>query len=342
MADWLARFVFGLAACAGLGTLMGTLPRLGWLCETAGHFRWQYTAVLLPSAVMLALVGRPVAALASLGCAIINLRLIVPFYTPRAAVSGPSTRAAASGRGLAQDSAPRAEETGRPAPSAALHSHTLRALAANVLYSNREHEQVRRCIRDLQPDVVVLAEVTREWAHGLQALGADYPFVASAFRFKGFGIYLLSRLPLERADVVQIGTAGLPSVVARLQVGRQPLTIIGTHPCSPINARRARLRDEQLMALAGFVSSQQGPLILMGDLNTTSWVPGFQRLLSRSGLRDSRVGFGLQPTWPAASPLLRIPIDHCLVSDEVVIRRRWVGPDIGSDHYPIVIDFSIR
>ena len=59
-------------------------------------------------------------------------------------------------------------------------------------------------------------------------------------------------------------------------------------------------------------------------------------------LHDSRLGCGIQPTWPAGRPLLWAPIDHCLVSKHVIVHSRRVSGNIGSDHYPVVIDFSIR
>jgi len=38
---------------------------------------------------------------------------------------------------------------------------------------------------------------------------------------------------------------------------------------------------------------------------------------------------------------LRIPLDNCLVSEEVAVAGRRVGPDIGSDHLPLVVDFAL-
>jgi endonuclease/exonuclease/phosphatase (EEP) superfamily protein YafD len=77
--------------------------------------------------------------------------------------------------------------------------------------------------------------------------------------------------------------------------------------------------------------------VLLGDLNTTSWSPGFQECLQISRLRDSRRGFGVHPTWPARQAVLRITIDHCLVSDGIVVEDHHVGPDVGSDHLPVLI-----
>jgi endonuclease/exonuclease/phosphatase (EEP) superfamily protein YafD len=42
-----------------------------------------------------------------------------------------------------------------------------------------------------------------------------------------------------------------------------------------------------------------------------------------------------------ALAVLRIPIDHCLVSPSVAIVDRRVGPPVGSDHLPVFVDFAI-
>jgi endonuclease/exonuclease/phosphatase (EEP) superfamily protein YafD len=59
-----------------------------------------------------------------------------------------------------------------------------------------------------------------------------------------------------------------------------------------------------------------------------------------SRLRDSREGFGIQPTWLSNKPLFMVPIDHVLVSEGINIHKRFTGPDIGSDHRPVIVDFS--
>jgi hypothetical protein len=42
-------------------------------------------------------------------------------------------------------------------------------------------------------------------------------------------------------------------------------------------------------------------------------------------LTDSTCGFGYQPTWPVANRWLRVPIDHCLVSNDIRVVRRKIG-----------------
>jgi endonuclease/exonuclease/phosphatase (EEP) superfamily protein YafD len=102
------------------------------------------------------------------------------------------------------------------------------------------------------------------------------------------------------------------------------------------------MRDAQLAAIAAAARSKNGPLVLAGDLNVTSWSAAFDLLTDRTRLVDSRAGFGVQPSWPKWFGPGRIPIDHCLVTPEIAVRDRFVGPDLGSDHFPIVVDFTIQ
>lgn len=82
--------------------------------------------------------------------------------------------------------------------------------------------------------------------------------------------------------------------------------------------------------------------MVLGDLNVTPWSHVFRDLLKRTGLIDSAQGWGIQPTWPSGAVLLRIPIDHCLHSPDVAIVNREIGENVGSDHFPVIVDFFIR
>jgi len=56
---------------------------------------------------------------------------------------------------------------------------------------------------------------------------------------------------------------------------------------------------------------------------------------------------GLQPIWRSKSLVsglagfLSLPIDHALVSADVAPRANRLGPDIGSDHRPLIVDLQL-
>ena len=108
-----------------------------------------------------------------------------------------------------------------------------------------------------------------------------------------------------------------------------------------MSAANTALRNDQLDAVAQYVATVTGPKILMGDLNTSPWSHCFGRLLSRAKLVDSSRGRGVEATWPTNLIWLRIPIDFCLVSEGIAVKDKQVGTDIGSDHFPLIVDVAL-
>jgi endonuclease/exonuclease/phosphatase (EEP) superfamily protein YafD len=306
----LASLAAPAAALAALGTLLGYAARYAWICDLAGHFRAQYCLVLSIAAPIFWLEGWAIAGNVAAALAALNAAHILPLYVPGASAPpiGPS----------------------------------FRVLICNVSWRNRRHGPLLALISRAQPDLILLMETTPEWARSLEALDAAYPYAERAIMEQGSGIVLLSRTPFAQSRVVRIGHARGPSIIASVDVGGRPVTVVGIHPHSPTTARAYRFRNEQILATADRLRALPRPLVLMGDFNTTSWTWPFGKLLEVSGLGDSRAGRGFQPTWPLPfwRPF-RIPIDHCLVSPEVVVLRREVGPPIGSDHAPVILECGL-
>ena len=291
-------------------TVIGFLGRLWWLFELTSHFRPQYFLFLLGSAFLFLFGRKQGAAILVIVFAVINFSLIIPLY-----LGSPTIHA---------------------------EGRTFRAVLANLNTSNHAHGKLEKFIRSIDPDFMVLLEVNQAWMTELQKLTAMYPYSRARPRDDNFGIALLSRIPFRNAEIRHIGRAGVPSVVAQFTVDDQLLNVIGTHTLPPVGRAYSAYRNQQLTVLADLVAVQQGPVMVLGDLNTTSWSPFFGDLIHKTALKDSRIGFGVQPTWPAGFPLFWVPIDHCLVSSGVVIHKRKTGPNIGSDHYPVIVDFSVE
>jgi vancomycin resistance protein VanJ len=79
--------------------------------------------------------------------------------------------------------------------------------------------------------------------------------------------------------------------------------------------------------------------IVVGDFNL---VPESRRFRTdwghlRSSWRRSSIGTGY--TWHSRWHGLRI--DHILVSPDVQVTKAWVGPDLGSDHRPVIADLIL-
>jgi endonuclease/exonuclease/phosphatase (EEP) superfamily protein YafD len=91
----------------------------------------------------------------------------------------------------------------------------------------------------------------------------------------------------------------------------------------------ARLLD----ALAGM---DDVPLLVGGDFNVPPDHASMAALRSRFRFAFEDAGWGYGYTRPTHYPWFRI--DHILASPEWVFTRCWVGPDVGSDHLPLIAE----
>lgn len=224
-------------------------------------------------------------------------------------------------------------------PDCAKLAPELKLLLANVLITQTNPRQLENLLNSEQPNLVVLEELNL--AHQqLMDSRKDYPYRHLEYTGDPFGLGVWSKVPFAHSETLTLGPAGLPSLYLRLQQpGRkEPLHLIATHPFPPIEQPYFEQRNAQLQELASFIQSLNGPKILLGDLNLTPWSPVYRQLERTSGLHNTRHGFGLQPSWPTHWPaLLRIPIDHCLVSPELQVLDTRTGPELGSDHLPLLV-----
>ena len=298
----------GVVVLVGTATLAAFFGRRGWRWELLTHFRVQYFWALTLAAVVLAALRHRRLALVPLALAAVNLALIVPLYFgPGVPKSGASAR----------------------------------ALSLNIHFRNHDHLPTVELIGREAPDIVLIVELTPEWVAALKPIELEYPHTKLLPRNNSAGIGIYSRRPFDEITIRDLPGSLLPVIVARVTLEAGSLTFIGAHTASPVRRAFFAYRNDEMAEIARLAAAVQGPVVLMGDLNCTSWSPYFGDLLRVSGLRDSRYGFGVEGSWPSLPLPLRIPIDHCLVSPELGIVHRRIGRAVGSDHRPVIVDFTI-
>ncbi len=303
----LVRLAVGIG---GLLTLLGFAGTVGWVFDLCAHFRVQYAVALVVAGIVLVVLWRrPWSGIVALALGAVNASCLwLLFWAP-------------------------------PAGGPASPAHRL--LLANVNTYGGDPDRVADLIRHVAADYVVLEEISPEWLDRLADVLRAYPYSEADARTDNFGIGLFSRWPLENTQILTLGPVDVPAVAARFHLAGQPVMLVAMHTLPPVNADQFALRNAQLAAAAQAVRELPVPLLLAGDFNVTPWSPWFRRLLRASGLRDSARGYGWQPTWPAGLPWLWLPLDHCLYTTNLVIVSRQVGPAIGSDHYPLIVDFAL-
>jgi endonuclease/exonuclease/phosphatase (EEP) superfamily protein YafD len=307
------RLVSAGAVAALLVTAASFLARASWLLELLTHFRLQ---LALGSTVLLvcALARRRLVtvALAAIAAAA-NAAPLMPYM-----LAGPASAEASAG--------------------------SLRIMAANVHYRNSGYAALLEEVRRQDPDVLGLMEVDQAWLDGLSALDAKYRWQVLEPQEGPYGLALYSRLPFRLLPESPYTEDGLQTAIAlELAVGESPVTLVLTHVRPPTSPGKAALRNAQFAGLARRLAEDPNEAkVLLGDLNTTPWSPYYRQLASATDMHNAALGRGYKPTWPAGFSLLKIPIDHCLVSDALRVGSFQTGTDVGSDHLPIIVDLAFR
>ncbi len=217
-------------------------------------------------------------------------------------------------------------------------------MSFNVFGRNMQVQDTLELIEGVDPDVVLILEYANHWHAGLAPLNETYPYRSLHPRWHGFGIAVFSKYPISQARVFQLTreTVDVPFLQATVNLGEQELMLMGVHTISPTNKFRFELRNRQLEEIADLIETQPNKsTIVMGDFNAVPWSPFVLDLKARTGLRDSRDGFGYQASWHTFWWPLRVPIDQALVSNNIHVHRRWIGKDVGSDHFPLITTVSI-
>lgn len=219
-----------------------------------------------------------------------------------------------------------------PAPTGEPQAQVLAVASANVHLHSRNIEALAAWLAQEKPDVLVLLEVSPAYAQGLRTL-RDYPFQHIVAEDSPFGIAVLSRHPLQQIEVIE-DAQRIAHIEALLQWHGQPVGIIALHPMPPLAPQYHSVRNAKLAALARHATASGIPTVLAGDLNATPWSSAFSGL-AQLGLRRAS---GLAATWPAVlQGVLGLPIDHVLVTQHWAVAARKVGPQLGSDHLPVLV-----
>lgn len=127
-------------------------------------------------------------------------------------------------------------------------------------------------------------------------------------------------------------------------------TLFVLHLQNPTRGRGngLRLRNLELSILAETVAKEPGPVLVMGDFNTTPSALPFYNLLKTANLQRVACGGLVAGTWRPIDwsgtamdkiPGLKVTIDHVLVRD-LEVQACKVGPDVGSDHFPLIVTIT--
>jgi vancomycin resistance protein VanJ len=228
-----------------------------------------------------------------------------------------------------------------PVLSAGNSVSELRVMTFNVNYANRNAPDIADLIRSESPDVIAMQELKQGLAAPLRAeLASEYPYFLydSSQGLTG----LLSRYPL---------TAG--SMLSELRYSRSasvetpagPVTVWSVHLATALSQPGWQAQRRMAAAVAEMAEEDGGPLVVMGDFNTTDQTENYGLVADKLTDVHWSVGRGFGFTFPdlrrygADSPVVGpvVRIDHIFVSEHLTPQEiHVISSGHGSDHRPVV------
>ena len=288
------------------GTALGMLGRWSWLCDLFSHFHLQYL-VASGAMLVLALLTRK-----RWSC---GLALIAVVWNVWVVLSVQNT-----------------------AGGALTGNHALRLMTFNVLTSNPTPEDAIRHVLEQDADIVCLPEVDTGWNAFLEPLRQHYPHRVEQLPHGNFGIAVYARVEVTKSEVLWL-ERGRPSVRLDFELEGKPVTLIAIHPLPPVTSEHVPHWRSLLRKAAALAAEIPHEVIVTGDLNATPWCEGMRLLRAGSGLDFRSKAPVWRPTWGLRGPMM-MAIDHVLLTDGLAVRKRAIGPDVGSDHRSVLVEIA--
>ena len=214
-------------------------------------------------------------------------------------------------------------------------------LQMNLRFDNPTPKKVLSLIGRTNPDVITLDEVSEMWATELGYIASAYPYrILCAYPNGIFGVALLSRRPFAAGTAPHCEPRGAMAT-ATIDFGGTGVDVAAIHLSWPW----PREQYWQIGELAESLAALGETAIMAGDCNAVPWSAAVRRVASLGGLT---VMPSAGPTWihRKLPDLLRrfagLPIDQVFSKGGVTIHSAMRLEDDGSDHLPVLVEFSLR
>ncbi|TPK31602.1 MULTISPECIES: endonuclease/exonuclease/phosphatase family protein [unclassified Mesorhizobium] len=214
-------------------------------------------------------------------------------------------------------------------------------LQMNLRYDNPTPKKVLSLIGRTNPDVITLDEVSTMWATELGYIASAYPYrILCPYPNGVFGVALLSRRPFLAGTAPHCERRGAMAV-ATIDFGGRSADVAAIHLSWPW----PREQYWQIGELSEQLSSLGQTAIMAGDCNAVPWSAAVRRVAALGGLT---VMPSAGSTWihRKLPDFLRryagLPIDQAFSKGGVTILSSTRLEDTGSDHLPVLVEFSLR
>jgi len=246
---------------------------------------------------------------------------------------------------------------------------SLKMVTFNIWGDNATLDKVEVWLRQTNADVVLLQETPAVYnKQGVAALRDLYPY--QVMQDWTWGNLVLSRHPIERSEPflplqdnswpqqkITITAPNIPNGRVVVYNNHFPLPLrpeprLTLWPNQPFFVSMPfafddRQRNREIAGAVKLLEEERDPFIFGGDFNMNATVPTYDLIAQYARDSYSEAGMGLGLSWPIARiadlpafvpPLIRI--DYVWHSPHFCATRAELGPELGSDHLPVVVNLQ--
>jgi len=254
-------------------------------------------------------------------------------------------------------------------PAQLLDRPIIKLMSRNLFGQNDQMDEVARDIFDQDPDIITFQEYFTGQRNVLHPLIArKYPFfiLCSGGKRAFLAIYSKTPFALEPSTVcpanVSVRDDGVARLVARFtDKSGQQFTVVTTQLNWPIQInplwrsglsirerfwRTYERKSAEWRDLVEAINAIDGPLVLVGDFNSTPWSYAMRRFGAQTGLKRNTRNLVTYPKllffggrW--RQTLAFLPIDHLFSRGDIAMLEVKAGSPAGSDHLPLIARFFI-
>jgi len=223
----------------------------------------------------------------------------------------------------------------------------------NVFFKNKRPEQSLAVIKAANPDILVLQEVSKQWAVNLdKSLKLSYPYQHVLALNGTHGTAIYSKFPLSNTSIIN-NTSNRPiAQMAEVDIHGNRIQLVNVHLASPgvavenpdrffaLAMANYYQRERQLDKLQQLLDAAQTTAptqVYIGDFNTTEFEPLYRQLRSHWVDLQAEVGTGWGFNFPHTSkmnPLIRL--DYILIRGNIAPVSIEVQSGGSSDHLAVM------
>lgn len=301
-------FLFGWTAA--LATALGFFGSEWWPLDMLADWRLILIVVLGAAALATGFGYSRVSAVVFLAAAIVNAVVIAPMWV----------------------------EEQKPLSA----SERVRVISLDVGLAPDVREAVLDWVNMSEGDIVVLANAGGRWQHIIEKKAVPYRVVNEDPGLTG-GTLVLARngIPVTVEEVpVALGAV---DVIIEVPLGDRDVRILGVSVERPVSRAAYEERIDDFTAINARITRNTSPTVIVGNLEASRWSYAFS--IIANGLANSEDGFGFMATYPSldlplAGKYAGAPVDHALYVGPITVTHRKVGPNLGTDHRPLLFDLS--